>query len=154
MFEYVNNLFKCKEDVICLIDEKGMLIEEFKNEILSVIKLVEVEDFYRLYKEKKKIKVIEVIVKGLELFVKFLLFFLKMDVLEEVNKYFNDEVLIIKDVFEGVGFIILEFVSDDVNYCKYLRDYLFRYSVLIFNLRKNGKELDVKGVYEIYYDYS
>ena len=30
MFEYANNLFKRKEDVIRLIDEKGMLTEELK----------------------------------------------------------------------------------------------------------------------------
>lgn len=154
MFEYANNLFKRKEDVIRLIDEKGMLTEELKNEILSATKLVEVEDLYRPYKEKKKTKATEAIAKGLEPLAKFLLSFPKTDVLEEANKYLNDEVLTTKDALEGAGFIISELVSDDANYRKYLRDYLFRHGVLISNLRKNGKELDVKGVYEIYYDYS
>ena len=56
MFEYANNLLKRKEDVIRLIDEKGMLTDELKTEkeILSATKLVEVEDLYRPYKEKKR----------------------------------------------------------------------------------------------------
>ena len=115
---------------------------------------MEVEDLYRPYKEKKKTKATEAIAKGLEPLAKFLLSFPKTDVLEEANKYLNDEVLTTKDALEGAGFIISELVSDDANYRKYLRDYLFRHGVLISNLRKNGKELDVKGVYEIYYDYS
>lgn len=154
MFEYANNLFKRKEDVIRLIDEKGMLTEELKNEILSATKLVEVEDLYRPYKEKKKTKATEAIAKGLEPLAKFLLTFPKTDVVEEAKKYLNDEVLTTKDALEGAGFIISELISDDANYRKYLRDYLFRHGVLVSNLRKNGKELDVKGVYEIYYDYS
>src|SRR5690554_1051399 len=154
MFEYANNLFKRKEDVIRLIDEKGMLTEELKNEILSATKLVEVEDLYRPYKEKKKTKATEAIAKGLEPLAKFLLSFPKTDVVEEAKKYLNDEVLTTKDALEGAGFIISELISDDANYRKYLRDYLFRHNVLVSNLRKNGKELDVKGVYEIYYDYS
>src|SRR5690554_1673218 len=54
LWDYQNNLYKRKEDVMRLIDEKGMLTEELKAEILSATKLVEVEDLYRPYKEKKK----------------------------------------------------------------------------------------------------
>ena len=47
VYEYQVNLLKRKEDVIRLIDEKGMLTEELKNNILMCNKLVEVEDLYR-----------------------------------------------------------------------------------------------------------
>ena len=56
VYEYQVNLLKRKEDVIRLIDEKGLLTEELKTSILSCEKLVEVEDLYRPYKEKKKTK--------------------------------------------------------------------------------------------------
>ena len=55
VYEYQVNLLKRKEDVIRLIDEKGMLTDELKEEILKCQKLVEVEDLYRPYKEKKKL---------------------------------------------------------------------------------------------------
>ena len=54
VYEYQENLLKRKEDVIRLIDEKGMLTDELKASILACNKLVEVEDIYRPYKEKKK----------------------------------------------------------------------------------------------------
>ena len=58
-YEYGKNLEKRKEDIIRLIDEKGMLTEDLKNEILKCDKLVDLEDIYRPYKEKKKTKATE-----------------------------------------------------------------------------------------------
>ena len=79
VYEYEVNLLKRKEDVIRLIDEKGMLTEELKNEILSCSKLVEVEDLYRPYKEKKKTKATEAIANGLEPLSKMILEFKNRD---------------------------------------------------------------------------
>ncbi|MFR2767692.1 MAG: hypothetical protein ACLTAI_04900 [Thomasclavelia sp.] len=53
-YQYQVGLLKRKEDVIRLIDEKGMLTEQLKADILKATKLNEVEDLYRPYKEKKK----------------------------------------------------------------------------------------------------
>lgn len=154
MFEYENNLLKRKEDVIRLIAEKEMLTPELEAEILKATKLVEVEDLYRPFKEKKKTKATEAIAKGLEPLAEFLLSFPKTDVMEEAKKYINDDVKDENEALEGAQFIIAERMSDDANYRKYLRDYLFKHGALITSLRKGGKELDTKGVYEIYYDYS
>ena len=61
VYMYQVNLLKRKEDVIRLIDEKGLMTEELKQKILGASKLVEVEDLYRPYKEKKKTKATEAI---------------------------------------------------------------------------------------------
>ena len=53
-YQYQENLLKRKEDVIRLIDEKGMLNEKLKTDILKATQLSEVEDLYRPYKEKRK----------------------------------------------------------------------------------------------------
>ena len=66
VYEYEVNLLKRKEDVIRLIDEKGLLTLELKNDIMKASKLVEVEDLYRPFKEKKKTKATEAIKLGLE----------------------------------------------------------------------------------------
>ena len=47
VYEYQINLLKRKEDVIRLIDEKGLMTDDLKNSIMSCSKLVEVEDLYR-----------------------------------------------------------------------------------------------------------
>ena len=75
VYEYQVNLLKRKEDVIRLIDEKGMLTDEIKNNVMNCSKLVEVEDIYRPYKEKKKSKATEAIALGLEPLAKMILSF-------------------------------------------------------------------------------
>ena len=53
-YQYQVNLLKRKEDVIRLIDEKGMLTASLKENILKAKQLSDVEDLYRPYKEKRK----------------------------------------------------------------------------------------------------
>ena len=43
VYEYQVNLLKRKEDVIRLIDEKGLMTDELKTKIMECTKLVEVE---------------------------------------------------------------------------------------------------------------
>ena len=66
LYSYYQNLLERKEAVIRLIDEKGLLTDELKEQIMSAKKLTEVEDLYRPYKEKKKTKASEAINAGLE----------------------------------------------------------------------------------------
>ena len=73
VYEYQVNLLKRKEDVIRLIDEKGLLTLELKNSIMSCSKLVEVEDIYRPFKEKKKTKATDAIKNGLEPLAKIIM---------------------------------------------------------------------------------
>ena len=65
-YEYVKSLEKRKADVIRLIDEKGLLTPELEAQINAATKLVEIEDLYRPFKEKKKTKATEAIKLGLE----------------------------------------------------------------------------------------
>ena len=48
-YEYQVNLLKRKEYVISIIDEKGLLTDEIKNNVMNAKKLVEVEDIYAPY---------------------------------------------------------------------------------------------------------
>ena len=90
VYEYQVNLLKRKEDVIRLIDEKGLLTDKIKTEIMNASKLVEVEDLYRPYKEKKKTKATEAIKNGLEGLAKIILSFPKE--LYAVDKFLNYKV--------------------------------------------------------------
>ena len=152
LWEYGKNLFDRKEQVIRLIDEKGMLTEELKAEILSADKLVEVEDLYRPFKEKKKTKATEAIAKGLEPLANYLLLFPKDDVLIEAEKYLNEQVKTVDEALEGAKYIIAEMISDDANYRKALREEMMRSGIMITQVKKNAE--DSKKVYEMYYDYN
>ena len=152
VYQYQVNLLKRKEDVIRLIDEKGMLTEELKSKIMTSVKLIEVEDLYRPFKEKKKTKATEAIAKGLEPLAKLIMEYPVSGNLKDLAKPFiNDEVKTIEDALEGAKYIIAENISDNANYRKWIRTNTFIYGTLKSTLKKNAEDLD--KVYEMYYNY-
>ena len=148
-YNYELNLLERKEDVIRLIDEKGLLTEELKNQILSASKLVEVEDLYRPYKEKKKTKATEAIKLGLEPLAKIILSF--PDTLF-VDKFINENVKTKEEAIEGAKYIIAEYISDNAYYRKYIRNNIFNHGKIKTKLKKDA--VDENKTYEMYYDYS
>ena len=153
VYEYQVNLLKRKEDVIRLIDEKGMLTDEIKNNIMNCSKLVEVEDIYRPYKEKKKSKATEAIALGLEPLAKMILSFPTTgDINGLCSKFINDKVKSVEDAVTGACFIIAEWVSDNAFYRKWIRSYFYKNGVIVSKKKKDS--VDENSVYEMYYDYS
>jgi uncharacterized protein len=151
-WEYQNNLLDRKEQVIRLIDEKGMLTEDLKKEILKADKLVEVEDLYRPFKEKKKTKATEAVAKGLEPLANFMVMFPDTSVEEKAKEFLNDKVETVEEAIEGAKYIIAEMISDDANYRKSLRAEMVKAGVVVTSVKKNAE--DERKVYEMYYDYS
>lgn len=153
VYEYQVNLLKRKEDVIRLIDEKGLLTEELKNSIMKCQKLVEVEDLYRPFKEKKKTKATEAIKNGLEPLAKMIMSFPKEGSLQEMaKKFLNEQVSTIEEAIQGAKYIIAEWISDNASYRKELRRMLYMNGILTSKLKKNAQ--DENKTYEMYYDYN
>ena len=151
VYSYQLNLLKRKEDVIRLIDEKGMLTDELKSSILSCTKLVDVEDLYRPYKEKKKTKATLAIKNGLEGLAKELMEFNACDINAVASKYLNDNVKTILDAVTGAKYIIAENISDNAKYRKYIRDNTYNYGTIKSKIKKDA--VDTNKVYDMYYDY-
>ena len=151
-YEYEVNLLKRKEDVIRLIDEKGLLTDEIKNNIMNAKKLVEVEDIYAPFKEKKKTKATEAIKNGLEPLAKIIMSFPTTFNMDIVKKYLNENVKTENDALEGAKYIIAEWISDNAYYRKWIRSYFYKNGIIVSKLKKNAK--DENKVYEMYYDFS
>ena len=155
VYEYQVNLLKRKEDVIRLIDEKGLLTEELKNDIMKCSKLVEVEDLYRPFKEKKKTKATEAIKNGLEPMAKIMMSFpLNIDMNELAGRYLNEAVKTEEDAIQGAKYIIAEWISDNASYRKYLRYNMTNHGIIKSKVKKGKEEEDTGRIYEMYYDYS
>ena len=152
VYEYQVNLLKRKEDVIRLIDEKGLLTDEIKNNIMNAKKLVEVEDIYAPYKEKKKTKATEAIKNGLEPLAKIIMSFPTTFNDESIKKFLNDNVKTIDDAITGAKYIIAEWISDNAYYRKWIRSYFFKNGVITSKLKK--KDADTNKTYEMYYDFT
>lgn len=153
VYEYQINLLKRKEDVIRLIDEKGMLTDELKNSIMNCTKLVEVEDLYRPYKEKKKTKATEAIALGLEPLAKMMMSFPMNGSLSDIaSRFVNDKVKSVEDAITGAKYIIAEWISDNASYRKWIRSYFYKNGIITSKVKKNAE--DEGKVYEMYYDYN
>ena len=152
VYQYQVNLSKRKEDVIRLIDEKGLLTDELRDSIMKCSKLVEVEDLYRPFKEKKKTKATDAIKNGLEPLAKEIMAFpVKGDINEMAKKYINENVKNVDDAIQGAKYIIAEWISDDAKIRKSIRDNTYNYGVIKSKIKKNAK--DDNRVYDMYYDY-
>ncbi len=152
VYTYEVNLLDRKESVIKLIDEKGLLTDELKEKILNAEKLVEVEDLYRPFKEKKKTKATDAINNGLEPLAKMILSFpTKGDITSLTSKFINDKVKSVEEAVTGASYIIAEYISDNAYYRKWLRSFIFRNGYIISKKKKDSE--DEKKVYEMYYDF-
>ena len=152
VYTYQVNLLKRKEDVIRLIDEKGLLTDELKESIIKCSKLVEVEDLYRPYKEKKKTKATEAIKAGLEPLAKIIMSFpIDGDINSICSKFIKPDMDKDKCI-EGAKYIIAEWISDNASYRKWIRSYFYKNIVISSKIKKGEKKK--KKVYEMYYDYN
>lgn len=150
---YLRNLEKRKEEVINAINEQGKLTEELRIAVEKATALVEVEDIYRPYKQKRRTRAGVAREKGLEALA-FTLLDQAEDLIpeREAEKYINAEkgVETAADALAGAADIIAETVSDDAVLRKQLR-YIISRSGRIVSQAADG---DKKSVYQNYYDYA
>ena len=152
-YTYQVNLEKRKEEIKRLIDEKGLLTEELINKINESKKLVELEDIYRPFKEKKKTKATDAINNGLEPLAKMIMSFnITGSILDIAKKYINDKVKNEDEAITGAKYIIAEWISDNAYFRKQIR-YMTYINGLVVSKKKVKSEDELK-TYEMYYDYS
>lgn len=149
-YQYAKNLQERKEDVLRLIATQGKLTEDIEKAINACERLVEVEDIYRPYKQKKKTRASEARRKGLAELAQFLLL-PQEDVLpiKEAEKYLNEEVLTIEDALQGAMDILAEESSDDPDRRQAIRKEIYQKAFLVTELKKGAE--DPKKIYQFYY---
>jgi len=149
--EYLRNLEKRKEEVLRLIEEQGKLDDQLKAKIQGAIKLQEVEDLYRPYKQKKRTRASIAKEKGLEPLAQWILSQLENGKPEEeATQYINTErgVNTVEDAIAGALDIIAEEVSDDAEVRKSVRSKTFELADISAKAKKEDR-----SPYEMYYDY-
>ena len=151
VYTYGVNLMKRKEDVIRLIEEKGLMTEELKEEILNASKLIDVEDLYRPYKEKKKTKATEAIQYGLEPLADAMMkLWSKGDRIQIASQFLSDKVTTPEDALQYARYIVAERISDNAEYRKHIRDAALKYGTILTKKKNNDKDPEEK--YRNYYE--
>ncbi|SFB24440.1 MULTISPECIES: Tex family protein [unclassified Bacillus (in: firmicutes)] len=153
-WQYIGNLEQRKDEVIRLIGEQGKLTDELQSQIEKALKLQEIEDLYRPYKQKRRTKATIAKEKGLEPFADWLMTFPREANIEaKATEFISEEkeVLSVEDVITGAKDIIAERVSDDADGRKWIRTETFKKGTVQSVVKDESK--DEKKVYEMYYEY-
>ncbi|BFH64919.1 Tex family protein [Paenibacillus azoreducens] len=149
---YLRNLEERKREVIRIIDEQGKLTEELKSSIEKAVKLQEVEDLYRPYRQKRKTRASVAKEKGLEPLAIWIMEQPKQgDLKQEASKYVDAEkgVESPEDAIAGAMDILAENMADDAA----IRSWVRRYTMDHAMLTSEAKDADQESVYENYYNY-
>ncbi|MDE6414737.1 MAG: RNA-binding transcriptional accessory protein [Anaeroplasmataceae bacterium] len=150
-YQYGLSLQKRKDDVIRLIDEKGLMTDELREEILKASKLIEVEDLYRPYKEKKKTKATTAIALGLEPLADIMLSLPRTgDKYEIAKEYITEKVPTVEEAITQAKYIVAEKISDNAEYRKHIREASLKYGTI--SCKKKNNDLDPEEKYKNYYE--
>ena len=149
---YLRNLRERKEEVIRSIENQDKMTDELRGQIEKAVTLAEVEDLYRPYKQKRRTRATVAKEKGLEP--------LAMEIFkqdgrnpEELAKDYIDSekgVDTIEEALAGASDIIAEWISDDADIRKALREKMERYAVMTATAVDTEKD----SVYRNYYEFS
>lgn len=149
---YLRNLEEKKEQVLASIEEQGKLTEELKKQILEAQTQVVVEDLYRPYRPKRRIRATIAKEKGLEPLSTLIMLQKTKESLEEVAKqYINEEkgVANVQEALEGARDIIAENISDEADYRSWIRKQTMQKGHII----SSAKDEKAESVYENYYEF-
>ena len=156
---YYRELIERKSVILKTIEEQGKLTAELKARIDGCYEKNEMEDLYLPYKPKRKTKASVAIEKGLEPLAKFIYEqippenagdkSIEIFAAEFINK--EKGVASADDAIEGALYIIAEWISENADFRKVLREIMLRDGMVVSRVIK-GREGD-KTKFEMYYDF-
>ena len=149
---YLRNLEARKEAVLHSIEEQGKLTEELAGKIEEAMTLVEVEDLYRPYKQKRRTRATVAKEKGLEPLADILWEQKDTSSLEDLAAPFIDPekgVESVEEAIAGAKDILAERISDDAE----CRTVIRRLSTNLGRLTSKAKDAEAESVYTQYYEY-
>lgn len=163
---YLRNLEKRKEEIRSSITEQEKMTDEIETAIESAKTLVEVEDIYRPFKQKRKTRASVARAKGLEPLAEILLEQnTETDPIKEAENFISSteeikeagddkkakEQLVcnIDEALNGAMDIIAEDISDNAVLRKYIRNMFMQ----IGKITSKATDENAESVYENYYDF-
>lgn len=154
-YQYLCSLEEKKADILKAIEDQGKLTDSIKADISKAVKLQQLEDIYRPFKQKKKTKAGIAKEQGLEPFAQdWLACRRDFDVLNEARHYLNEAVSLstVEEVIQGAHEIVAEQVGDQPQFREWIRKYTRQHGVIVSEVKDEA--LDERHVYEMYYSFS
>ena len=152
---YFRELLDRRETILASIAEQGKLTEELKARIEAALDKSELEDLYLPYKPKRRTKATIAREKGLEPLAQYL--WVQQAAAEPLASFavgfLNAElgVTTADEALDGARHIVAEWISEDADLRKTLRQFVFEEGVVVS--RKVTGAVDEPEKFKMYYDY-
>ncbi len=148
---YLRNLQERKEEVCNSIASQEKLTEELEAAIMQATTLAEVEDLYRPYKQKRRTRATVAKEKGLEPLAQIIFAQTGENPADLAADYVDPEkgVESVEDALAGASDIIAEWISDDADIRKALRQKMERSAIITVQAEDPEKD----SVYRLYYSF-
>lgn len=143
---------KRREAILKSIEDQGKLTPELRKQIGSVFSLVELEDIYLPYKQKRKTRASMAMEKGLEPLAQIIFSGKESDPERTAQNYLNDKVEKIEDALQGARDIIAEWISENQDARAKIRSVFQRGAIITSKVKKKKEEEGVK--YRDYFEFS
>jgi uncharacterized protein len=150
---YLKGLEDRKAEVIRLIAEQDKLTPELQEAIRKAVKLQEVEDLYRPFRQKRKTRASVAKERGLEPLAAWLLSQPRQgDPLAEAARFVDGDkgVGTAEEAIQGAMDIVAEMWADDPDIRRWVRRFTWDHGVL----HSKAKDPGAESVYEMYYQYN
>lgn len=143
---------KRREAILKNIEEQGKLTPELRKQIANVFSLIELEDIYLPYKQKRKTRATAAIEKGLEPLAQLIFSGKENDPERKAVSFLNDDVLTADDALRGARDIIAEWINENQDARSRVRSLFQRSAVITSKVKKKKEEEGVK--YRDYFEFS
>ncbi|MSO23034.1 MAG: RNA-binding transcriptional accessory protein [Acidobacteria bacterium] len=153
--DYYKELLARRDTILRSIEEQGKLSEELKTRILGCYEKSELEDLYLPYKPKRKTKASVATEKGLEPLARFIYDQAagekSLEELAESLVNAEKQVATKEEALEGALHIVAEWISEDLEVRKSLREMFLHEGMVVAKVNKD--KTGQKTKYEMYYDF-
>lgn len=143
---------KRREAILKSVDEQGKLTPELRKKIAGVFSLVELEDIYLPYKQKRKTRASAAIEKGLEPLAQIIFSGKESDPEKKATGFLNDQVENVEVALQGARDIMAEWISESQEARARMRSLFQREALITSKVKKKKEEEGAK--YRDYFDFS
>lgn len=147
-YQYQEKLVKRKDEIKKLIQQRATLTAELISQIDAATKLVELEDIFSPYKEKRNTRASKAIAAGLD---KLSQQILENQKINDLTSFYHSDYPTDDEVLQGASDIIAEMVADDTYNRNLIRSNFEKHALIKVKLKKNAQ--DEKLNYKLYYNY-
>jgi uncharacterized protein len=134
---------KRKETILKVLEEQKALTPELKDKVVRSKSLQELEDIYLPYKKKRKTKAETARKNGLEPLAKIIMAQRNDNIEHIASQYINNIIINEDQAIEGAGFIIAEWINENIGVRNRLRRIYERKALISAKITSKTKKLEL-----------